>query len=73
MLAQASYREVGTLQNVVNGWSGEEPATPCIPCEKAIIDRGSDDRLPCFILYLVLAVRFVFFSVLQAFNSDNRL
>ncbi|KAK0192024.1 hypothetical protein F5146DRAFT_999280 [Armillaria mellea] len=52
--AQLSYHEIGTLENVINGWSGKELATPCISCpEKEIIDRRVDCRRPCFTLYLV--------------------
>ncbi|PBK71946.1 hypothetical protein ARMSODRAFT_1016934 [Armillaria solidipes] len=53
-LAQLSYHEIGTLEDVINGWSGEAPATPCISCpEKDIIDGGAERRLPCFMLYIV--------------------
>ncbi|PBK93826.1 hypothetical protein ARMGADRAFT_1079327 [Armillaria gallica] len=53
-LAQLSYREIGTLEDVINGWSGETPAMPCISCpEKDIIDGDAERRLPCFMLYIV--------------------
>ncbi len=57
--AQLSYREIGTLEDVINGRSGEELATPCISCpEKEIIDGGVR---PCFTLYLVPSVRLISF------------